>query len=87
MTNHYILSINPEAEYAWNRCVLSHPITAHRPEFAQVIAEAVGEEEGTYLVSVKIEVQVLEKVLEEMDLAPVLPKHREVGHGRSPLAA
>lgn len=87
MTNHYILSINPEAEYDWNRCVLSHPITAHRPELAQIIAEAVGEEEGTYLVSVKIEVQVLEKVLEEMDVAPVLPKRREVVQERSHLAA
>ena len=87
MTNHYILSINPEAEYLWNRCVFSHPITAHRPEFAQVIADAVGTEEVTYLVSVKIEVQVLEKVLEEMDMAPTQPKLREVSQERSNLAA
>lgn len=87
MTNHYILNINPEAEYAWNRCVLSHPITAHRPEFAQVIAEAIGEAEGTYLVAVKIEVQVLEKVTEEMELAPSQPMLRGVVQERSSLAA
>lgn len=88
MTKHYILSINPEAEYSWNRCILSHPLTAHRPELAQVIAEAVGEAEGTYLIAVNIEVQVLEKVTEDFEeikaeeLLPSQPIVRELPQER-----
>ena len=37
------------------------PLTAKRPELAKLIAEAVGEKAGSYLVSVRIEVEVLEK--------------------------
>ncbi len=63
MTKHYILAINPQAAYDWNRCVLSHPITGSRPELANIVAEAVGQQSGSYLVSVKIEVEVLEKII------------------------
>lgn len=61
MTKHYILSLNPTAKHDWDRCALRDPITAKRPELAKLIAEAVGAEPGTYLVSVNIEVQVLEQ--------------------------
>jgi hypothetical protein len=61
MTKHYILSINPNAEYEWDRCSLRDPLTAGRPELASLIAEAVGDEAGSYLVAVNIEVKVLEK--------------------------
>lgn len=63
MMKHYILSINPNAQYEWDQCVLRDPITAVRPDLASLLAEAVGNETGSYLVAVNIEVQVLEKVL------------------------
>lgn len=62
MTKHYILSLNPTAKHDWDRCILRDPITAKRPEIAKLIAEAIGAEPGTYLVSVNIEVKVLEQV-------------------------
>lgn len=61
MMKHYILSLNPNAEYDWDRYILRDPLTAGRPDFASLIAEAVGDETGSYLVSVNIEVKVLEK--------------------------
>lgn len=61
MTKHYILSLNPTAKHDWDRCILRDPITAQRPELAKLIAEAIGAEPGTYLVSVNIEVKVLEQ--------------------------
>lgn len=61
MIKHYILSIDPKAEYQWEQVVLRDPITAQRPDFASLIAQAVGDKAGSYLVSVNIEVQVLEE--------------------------
>jgi hypothetical protein len=61
MTKHYILCIDPNAQYAWDKCTLRDPISAQRPDFASLIAQAVGEETGSYLVAVNIEVKVLEK--------------------------
>ncbi|MCU0549084.1 MAG: hypothetical protein MUC48_07030 [Leptolyngbya sp. Prado105] len=74
MTKHYILQLDPNAKYEWDRCSLRDPITADRPGFAELIAQAVGEHPGSYLVSVKIEVQVLEQAapqsLRENPLSP-----------------
>lgn len=67
MTKHYILSLNPHAQYDWEQCSLRDPITSTQPDFANLIAQAVGDETGTYLVAVNIEVKVLEK---ELDLQP-----------------
>ena len=61
MTKHYILSVDPTAKYDWDRCTLRDPITANRPDLAELIAEAVGETAGSYLIAVNIEVQVLEQ--------------------------
>ncbi|HEY9693582.1 MAG TPA: hypothetical protein V6D15_15350 [Oculatellaceae cyanobacterium] len=61
MTKHYVLSLNPNAQHEWDRCTLRNPISAERPDLASMLAEAVGEEAGDYLVSVSIEVKVLEK--------------------------
>jgi hypothetical protein len=61
MTKHYILSLNPNAKHEWDRYILRDPLTAKRPEFAKLIADAVGELSGSYLISVNIEVTVLEK--------------------------
>lgn len=61
MIKHYILNLNPTAKHEWDRCILRDPLTAKRPEFAKLIAEAVGADTGSYLVSVNIEIQVLEE--------------------------
>ena len=61
MTKHYLLNLNPTAKHEWDRCILRDPITAKRPELAKLIAEAIEAEPGTYLVSVNIEVKVLEQ--------------------------
>ncbi|TVP57722.1 MAG: hypothetical protein EA343_22310 [Nodularia sp. (in: Bacteria)] len=61
MMKHYILNLNPTAKHEWDRCILRDPLTAKRPDIAKLIAEAVGTDTGNYLVSVNIEVQVLEQ--------------------------
>ena len=75
MTKHYILSLNPTAQHDWDRIILRDPITAKRPELAKLIAEAIGAEPGTYLVSVNIEVKVLEQAtmphVEQLPLSAV----------------
>lgn len=63
MTKHYVLSLDASAEYDWDRCVLRDPLTAKRPDLAQLVAEAIGKQSGSYLVSVNIEVNVLEKAV------------------------
>lgn len=77
MIKHYLLSLNPTAKHDWDRCILRDPITAKRPELAKLIAEAIGAEPGTYLVSVNIEVQVLEQAsmpqTEQLPLSPTVP--------------
>lgn len=65
MTKHYILSLDPDAKYEWDRCTLRDPITADHPSIAGLVAEAVGEQPGAYLVAVSIEVKVLEKTTHE----------------------
>lgn len=61
MIKHYILSLNPTAKHEWDRCILRDPLTAKRPDIAKIIAEMVGADTGSYLVSVNIEVKVLEQ--------------------------
>lgn len=87
MTKHYILSLNPTAKHDWDQCILRDPITAKRPEFAKLIAEAIGAEPGTYLVSVNIEVKVLEQApmpkaeqlpISTGELSPVHPQLQEL---------
>lgn len=65
MTKHYILNLDPNARYEWDRRTLRDPITASHPALADLIADAVGGESGSYLVAVNIEVQVLEKAAVE----------------------
>jgi len=77
MTKHYILQLDPSAKYEWDRCSLRDPITADRPGFAELIAQAVGEQPGSYLVSVKIEVQVLEQAAPQSQREPQLPPMSE----------
>ncbi|UIE35942.1 hypothetical protein [Leptodesmis sichuanensis] len=60
MTKHYILNLDPAAKYEWDRCTLRDPITAQHPALAELVAKAVGERAGSYLVAVDIQVKVLE---------------------------
>lgn len=83
MIKHYILNLNPTAKHDWDRCILRDPITAKRPELAKLIAEAIGAEPGSYLVSVNIEVKVLEQAAipqaEQLPLnVPVAPAHPQL---------
>ena len=68
MNKHYILNIDPDAHYEWERCRLHDPITAAHPALAELVAAAIGDEAGAYLVAVNIEVKVLER-------ATVQPAH------------
>jgi hypothetical protein len=61
MIKYYILSLNPTAKHEWDRCIIRDPLTAKRPDIAQIISQAVGADTGSYLVSVNIEVKVLEE--------------------------
>lgn len=61
MKQHYILNLNPEASSDWDRCVLRNPITGERPELITKIAEAVDHQEGSYLIKVTLQVEVLEQ--------------------------
>jgi hypothetical protein len=61
MMKHYILSLNPTAKHEWDRCILRDPLTAKRPDIAKMVAEAIGTNGGSYLVSVNIEIKVLEE--------------------------
>jgi hypothetical protein len=61
MAHHFVLSIHPQAQYDWDKCTIRNPITGERPDFTEIIAQAVGHEAGSYLICVNIEVQVLEK--------------------------
>ena len=79
MTHHFVLSIHPDAQHDWDKCVLRNPITGERPDFTEIIADAVANESGAYLVSVKVEVTVLEKAS--------LPQNEEVSRVLSPVKA
>ncbi|KOP25955.1 hypothetical protein AMR41_11840 [Hapalosiphon sp. MRB220] len=61
MIKHYILSLNPTAKHDWDRCILRDPLTAKRPDLAKLVTDAVGADTGSYLVSVNIEVKILEQ--------------------------
>lgn len=76
MTKHYILNLAPDAKYDWDRRTLRDPITADHPALADLVAQAVGDAPGSYLVAINIEVKVLEKVNAEQvqqAVAPAMP--------------
>ncbi|MBE9048162.1 hypothetical protein IQ255_27865 [Pleurocapsales cyanobacterium LEGE 10410] len=63
MNKHYILNLNPQADSDWDRCTLRNPITGERPDLTTEIAKFVGDRPGSYLIKVKLEVEVLEQNL------------------------
>lgn len=84
MTKHYILSLDPTAKYEWERCTLRDPITAEHPALAEMVAKAVGDRAGSYLVAINIEVKVLEEATIQPSPAPSLvevpsrPQHAQL---------
>jgi hypothetical protein len=74
MLKHFVLNINPNAQFEWERCTLHNPITAGQPNLAHLVAESIAPESGSYLVSVNIEVTVLEQVPIEQASSRVLSK-------------
>ncbi len=71
MNRHYILSINPQANYEWERCVLRNPITGQHPNLTEAITQCLATKEntklieqqaGSHLVKVSINVEILETV-------------------------
>lgn len=80
MTKHYILNLDPNAKYDWDRRTLRDPITADYPALADLIAQEVGEDPGSYLIAVNIEVKVLEKVANEQvkQAAPVVSSRTQL---------
>ncbi|MGB3694142.1 MAG: hypothetical protein WA865_05300 [Spirulinaceae cyanobacterium] len=62
MIKHYVLTLNPEAQYDWEQSNLREPITGVCPDLTAMLAEAVDNQPGSYLISVNVEVKVLEKV-------------------------
>jgi hypothetical protein len=71
MMKHFVLNLNPSAQFEWERCSLHHPITAEQPDFAELIAASVRESvqnperSSSYLIAVKLEVVVLESSVAE----------------------
>ncbi|NJM89606.1 MAG: hypothetical protein HC847_23105 [Hydrococcus sp. RU_2_2] len=76
----FVLTIHPQAEYDWDKCILRNPITGERPDFTEIIARTVGNEAGSYLISVNVEVKILEKAATEQSetVARNLPKGKGV---------
>ncbi len=66
MVKHFVLNLNPHAQFEWERCALHHPITAEQPDFAQLLAADISAQtaglpkSGSYLIAVNIEVTILE---------------------------
>ncbi len=61
MVKHFILSINPTAKHEWDRCILRDVLSSKRPDIAKLIAEQVDADGGNYLISVNIDIEVLQK--------------------------
>jgi hypothetical protein len=86
MTKHYILNINPQAEREWEKCTLRNPISGEHPDLKAAIAEAVGNQSGSYLIAVNIEVQILEKAEITASTAnqiPLSPQKKTITNSRS----
>ncbi|BAY83788.1 hypothetical protein NIES267_32820 [Calothrix parasitica NIES-267] len=61
MVKHFILSINPTAKHEWDRCILRDVLSSKRPDIAKLIAEEVNANGGNYLISVNIDIEVLQQ--------------------------
>ncbi|UBF27463.1 hypothetical protein K9N68_05825 [Kovacikia minuta CCNUW1] len=77
MAKHLVLSIDPAAKFDWQRCDLRDPLTHDSPNLSELVAEAVGNNPGNYLVSVNLEVKVLAQHEQPVEAAKEHP-HVEV---------
>ena len=79
MLKHFVLNLNPHAQFEWERCALLHPITAEQPDLAQLLAADLTRQtagtpkSGSYLIAVNIEVTVLEATAAETIASPIAP--------------
>ena len=77
MLKHFVLNLNPHAQFEWERCALLHPITAEQPDLAQLLAADLTRQtagtpkSGSYLIAVNIEVTVLEATATETIAVPI----------------
>lgn len=60
MLQHYVLTLNPDSKYDWDRCTLRHPLSNEHPSLAALVQDAIGKAEGQFLVRVEVTVTVLE---------------------------
>lgn len=82
MLKHFVLSLNPHAQFEWERCTLHNPITAGQPNLAQLVGQVVsqttgqtdGFEGGSYLVAIDLEVTVLESAAIEQSVNRLISK-------------
>jgi hypothetical protein len=82
MLKHFVLSLNPHAQFEWERCTLHNPITAGQPNLAQLVGQVVSQttghadfqEGGSYLVSIDIEVTILEATAIEQSVNRLIGK-------------
>jgi len=63
MNKYYILNLDPQAVHEWDRCVIRNPMTGARPDLNEEIARAVDGREGSYLVKVSLQVEILDRDL------------------------
>lgn len=63
MDKYYTLNLDPQAEREWDRCVLRNPITGSRPDLNEAVAQLVDGQPGSYLIKVRLEIEVLEENL------------------------
>ena len=77
MNQYYILKLDPQAEFDWDRCILRNPLSGERPDLTTAIAEAVNHRAGSYLIKVSLEVEILEQG------ATVAPKTVELSTGKA----
>ena len=91
MLKHFVLNLNPHAQFEWERCALLHPITAEQPDLAQLLAAdltrqtAGTQKSGSYLIAVNIEVTVLEATATETIANPIAsPTDRPIANTVAP---
>ena len=76
MDKYYILSLDPQATHEWDRCVLRNPMTGARPDLNEEVAQVIDGQAGSYLIKVKLEIEVLEQNLKSqsktVELSPRL---------------
>lgn len=63
MNKYYILQLDPQAAYEWDRCVLRNPMTGERPDLNAEIAKFMDSRAGSYLIKVNLEIEILEQNL------------------------